>query len=66
MLDANDATITLPSVVANISSNPSLTSIRAGQAAAVDVGAVGEEREDAGGAQCGEAAQVGGLPSSGV
>ena len=58
-LDENVATTILPSVLVKISSKPSSTSIlRAGVAAAIDVGAVAEHRQHALGAQLREAVQV--------
>ena len=59
MLDENAATTSLPSVLVKISSNASIDlDLGAGEAAAIDVGAVGEQRQHALGAELGEAVQV--------
>ena len=59
MLDENVATTSLPCVLVKTSSNASMTSISGpGEAAAIDVGAVGEQRQHALRAELGEAVQV--------
>ncbi len=59
MLDENVATTSLPCVLVKISSNASMTSISGPvKPLPIDVGAVGEEREHALGAELGEAVQV--------
>ena len=67
MLDANVATTILPSACVKISSKASTTSeFRAGEAAAVDVRAVGEQRQHALDPASRQAVQVEVSPSSGV
>ena len=59
MLDANAATMIRPVALVKISSNASIDlELRAGEAAAIDVGAVGEQRQHAARAELGEAVQV--------
>ena len=59
MLDENVATTSLPSVLVKISSKASIDfGFGPGEALAIDVGAVGEQRQHALRAELGEAVQV--------